>query len=451
MNDFDDLARTVSIERPTSLDLRRATLQVVAGPDAGRRFDIEDRARIGARPLADIVLADARVSGLHCEITLAGDAPRVRDLGSKNGTFVGDVRVLDALLAPGDIVTVGETRLQLSPAGTRAVPLHDADDFHGLVGQSAAIRALTARLSALAGTDTTVLVQGETGTGKERVAEALHLAGRRAPKPLVVVDCGAMPATMIESELFGHERGAFTGAVASVPGAFERAHGGTLFLDEIGELPLELQPKLLRALESRVVRRLGGAKSISVDVRVVSATNRDLQLEVAASRFREDLYYRLAVVTLTVPPLRERREDVPLLAARFLRELGADPAHLLTRDSLEALMRHAWPGNVRELRNTLERAVALSEPLAVGNAPAPHASGTGAGTASAAAANAPAASPIDLSVPLRVARQRVIDAWEREYVTRLLDECGGNVSEASRRAGLERMSMYRLLHRLGLR
>jgi transcriptional regulator with GAF, ATPase, and Fis domain len=443
MSDFDDLAGTVSIERATSLALRRASLQVLSGPDAGRHFDIEDRARVGARPLADIVLADARVSGLHCEITVGGDALRVRDLGSKNGTFIGAVRILDALFGPGDVVTVGETRLQLTPAGSRAVPLHDADDFHGLIGQSAAIRALTARLAALAGGDTTVLVQGETGTGKERVAEALHLAGRRAPKPLVVVDCGAMPATMIESELFGHERGAFTGAVASVPGAFERAHGGTLFLDEIGELPLELQPKLLRALESRVVRRLGGAKTIPVDVRVVSATNRDLMLEVAAGRFREDLYYRLAVVTLTVPPLRDRREDVPLLATRFLGDFGVEPSRLLTRDSLDALMRHAWPGNVRELRNTLERAVALSEPLAVGNGAAPPASSSSSG--------ATAGAPVDLSLPLRVGRQRVVDAWERAYVTRLLDECGGNVSEASRRAGLERMSMYRLLHRLGLR
>src|SRR4051812_37791333 len=446
MSSFDDLARTVSIERATSLALRRGSLQVLSGPDAGRTFDIEDRARVGARPLADIVLADTRVSGLHCELTVGSDAIRVRDLGSKNGTFVGTVRILDARPPPGAVATVGETRLQLTPAGTRAVPLHDADDFHGLIGQSAAIRALTARLAALSGADTTVLVQGETGTGKERVAEALHLAGRRAPKPLVVVDCGAMPATMIESELFGHERGAFTGAVASVPGAFERAHGGTLFLDEIGELPLELQPKLLRALESRVVRRLGGAKTIAVDVRVVSATNRDLMLEVAAGRFREDLYYRLAVVTLTVPPLRERPEDIPLLAVRFLGDLGVDPARLITRESLEALMRHGWPGNVRELRNTLERAVALSEPLAVG-------SGAPPGAASAPSAPVDLTQPlrVDLSQPLRVGRQRVIDAWEREYVTRLLDECGGNVSEASRRAGLERMSMYRLLHRLGLR
>jgi DNA-binding NtrC family response regulator len=440
MSDFDDVGRTVSIERPTSLDVRRAALQVIGGPDSGTRFEIEQSARIGARPLADIVLADAKVSGLHCEISI-GDALRVRDLGSKNGTFVGPVRILDALLAPGDVVTIGGTRMQVTPlSSTKSLPLLDADDFHGLVGQSPAIRALTARLAALAGSDTTVLVQGETGTGKERVAEALHLASRRAHKPQVVVDCGAMPATMIESELFGHERGAFTGAVSSVAGAFERAHGGTLFLDEIGELPLELQPKLLRALETRVVRRLGGSRSINVDVRVVSATNRDLMLEVAAGRFREDLYYRLAVVTLAVPALRDRREDIPLLAARFLHDLGADPTRLLTRESLDALMRHAWPGNVRELRNTLERAVALSEPLAVVGAPA-----------SAAAASTPPAAGVDLSVPLRVGRQRIVDAWEREYVTKLLDACGGNVSEASRRAGLERMSMYRLLHRLGLR
>jgi transcriptional regulator with GAF, ATPase, and Fis domain len=443
MSDFDDIAATVSIDRARTLDVRRATLQIVSGPDSGKRFDVEQSCRVGARPLADVVLTDARVSGLHCEISI-GEVLRVRDLGSKNGTFVGGVRILDALISPGDVVTVGETRIQLTPlSGTKSLPLLDADDFHGIVGQSPAIRALTARLAALAAGDSTVLVQGETGTGKERVAEALHLASKRAPKPQVVVDCGAMPSTMIESELFGHERGAFTGAVASVAGAFERAHGGTLFLDEIGELPLELQPKLLRALESRTVKRLGGAKPISVDVRVVSATNRDLALEVAAGRFREDLYYRLAVVTLAVAPLRERREDIPLLAGRFLRDLGVEPAAFLTRESLEALMRHSWPGNVRELRNTLERAVALAEPLTVGTAAA-----SSPGAASPASSLPPA---IDLSVPLRVGRQRVVDAWEREYVTRLLDECGGNVSEASRRAGLERMSMYRLLHRLGFR
>jgi DNA-binding NtrC family response regulator len=433
------MAETVSVHRASELSIRRAALQVVAGPDAGKRVEIERVARIGARSLADLVLADPKVSGLHCEVHL-GESVRLRDLGSKNGTFVAGVRVVEALLAPNDVIALGDTRLQVVPLGARAEPLLDADDFHGLVGQSPAIRALTARLAQLAGNDTTVLIQGETGTGKERVAEALHLASRRASQPQVVVDCGAMPATMIEAELFGHERGAFTGAVASVPGAFERAQGGTLFLDEIGELPLELQPKLLRAIESRVVRRLGGTRTLDVDVRVVSATNRDLPLEVAAGRFREDLFYRLAVVTLKVPPLRDRLEDVPLLVGRIARDLGVDPSPFLEPSAMEALQRHAWPGNVRELRNAIERAAALAEPLDAPSSPPGPTDTTGT-----------VASAVDIEVPLRLGRQRVVERYERAYVEKLLSACNGNVSEASRRAGLERMAMYRLLHRLKLR
>jgi transcriptional regulator with GAF, ATPase, and Fis domain len=434
VSELDEFLRTLTSDRPRSRDVGRAVVRVVGGRDAGRTLEIESTARVGARPLAELVLDDPKVSGLHCQLGVTGEL-RVRDLGSKNGTFVGGVRVVDAFVQPGDIITVGDTRLSVTPIGAAAQPLFDGDDFHGVVGGSTAMRALTARLAALAANDATVLLQGETGTGKERVAEALHLAGKRAQKPLVVVDCGAMPATMIESELFGHERGAFTGAVAASAGAFERAHGGTLFLDEVGELPLELQPKLLRALESRSVRRLGAQKPLTVDVRVLAATNRDLALEVSGGRFREDLYYRLAVVTLTLPPLRERREDIPLLAARFLDGLGVAPRALLTDESLAALMRHDWPGNVRELRNALERAVALAEPIAL--SPSPPSS---------------SASPsVDLAQPIRVGRQRMLDAWERSYVTQLLDACGGNISEASRRAGLERMTMYRLLRRLGLR
>jgi len=435
------MAETVSVHRPSEQAIRRAALQVIAGPDAGKRVEIERIARIGARTLADVVLADPKVSALHCEI-LVGDSLRLRDLGSKNGTFVGGVRIVEAYLSPHDVIAVGDSRLQVVPLGVRSEPLYEQDDFHGLVGQSAAMRALTARLAQLAGNDTTVLIQGETGTGKERVAEALHLASRRASQPQVVVDCGAMPATMIEAELFGHERGAFTGAVASVPGAFERAQGGTLFLDEIGELPLELQPKLLRAIESRVVRRLGGTRSLDVDVRVVSATNRDLALEVAGGRFREDLYYRLAVVTLRVPPLRDRLEDVPLLVSRIARDLGVDAAPFLEPSTMEALQRHAWPGNVRELRNAIERAAALSEPV--------HANAN-AKTDANANANVSGDDEVDVTVPLRLGRQRLIERYERAYVEKLLAACNGNVSEASRRAGLERMSMYRLLHRLKLR
>jgi two-component system, NtrC family, response regulator GlrR len=426
MNDFDDAHHTLSVHRPTVLTVRRAALVI------GKEKHVFDkRARVGAKPLADVVLKDPKVSGLHCEFTVA-DSLRVRDLGSKNGTFVGGVRIVEAILQPGDVVTAGDTRITLSIEGTSEVPLHDQDQFHGLVGQSAQMRALTARLAVLAASNTTVLVQGETGTGKERVAEALHLAGPRAQAPLHTVDCGALPATLIESELFGHERGAFTGAVQASAGAFERAQGGTLFLDEIGELPLELQPKLLRALESRTVRRLGGQKSIEVDVRIVAATNRDLAVEVAAGRFREDLYYRLAVVTLMVPALRERLDDLPLLVRHLAEEMGVDAAPFLGDAALDALRRHAWPGNVRELRNVLERAAVLSEPLLPKSA-------------------APAPAGLDLSVPFRVGKRRLVDDYERQYVTAMLAACNGNLSEAARRAGIERISMYRTLQRLGLK
>jgi DNA-binding NtrC family response regulator len=410
----------------------------VVGKKSDATLAFEGSARIGARPIADLVLGDPKVSSLHCEVD-ARDGLRVRDLGSKNGTFVGDVRVVEALLASGDVITVGDTKIRVTLASDRAaIALHEDDQFFGIVGASAQMRALTARLARLASAETTVLLHGETGTGKERAAAALHLSGPRAGLPLVTLDCGSLPATLIEAELFGYERGAFTGAVKQSAGAFERAGAGTLFLDEIGELPLDLQPKLLRALESRSVRRLGGSDAIPVQSRIVAASHRDLALEVAAGRFREDLYYRLAVVRLSLPPLRERIEDLPLLAGHLLRELGADPSRILDGQVLSALQRHDWPGNVRELRNTLERAVALAEPVAVEASP---------GTRPVV----PDASGVDTAVPLRIGRQRLTTAYERAYVTQLLRECQGNQSEAARRAGIDRISLYRLLERLGLR
>ena len=440
MNHLDEVLKTLTATRATTLRRRRVELQVVSGPDRGLRHSFDGRVRIGARPLAELVLKDPKVSGLHCEIT-ADDEIRVRDLGSKNGTFLGGFRVVEAVVPSGESLTVGNTRLRIMPVADEVeVPLSESDQFHGLVGASAAMRALIARVERLAGVDSTVLVQGETGTGKERVAEALHLAGRRAQNPLVVVDCGAIAGTLIESELFGYERGAFTGALTRNAGAFERAHGGTVFLDEVGELPLDLQPKLLRAIESREVRRLGGERTTAFDARIIAATNRDLALEVGKGRFREDLYYRLAVVTIHVPALRERLDDVPLLAVHMLREMGVDPAACLTAESLARLTAHDWPGNVRELRNTIERAVALMEPVSIddeGAAPPP--------------ADSARPGKIDLTVPLRVGKQRLIDQYERLYVRAMLVATGGNVSEAARRAGMDRMTIHRIISRQGLR
>jgi transcriptional regulator with GAF, ATPase, and Fis domain len=422
---------------------RRVSLQVIAGVDTGKRCDFDERARIGTRRMAELVLTDPRVSGLHCEV-LAGEQLRVRDLGSKNGTLLGGYRVIEAVVPPGESILIGDSRVRVTPIGEVDVPLAATDDYFGIIGQSAPIRAMAAQLEKLAGSDATVLVMGETGSGKERVAEALHLSGRRADGPLVIVDCSALPPTLIESELFGHERGAFTGATTQFKGAFERADGGTLFLDEIGELPLALQPKLLRVLESRTVRRLGGSRPVKVDVRMVAATNRDLAMEVQRGHFREDLYYRLAVVSITVPPLRERLDDIPLLAVHLLREMGLDPASCLTVDSLAALQTYDWPGNVRELRNSLERSATLMEPLQPRAVP-----GGAAGNRSPAELVGPV--PFDLDEPIRLGKQRAIDAFERAYVSAMLEACEGNISECARRSGMNRMSIHRILQRLGLR
>jgi transcriptional regulator with GAF, ATPase, and Fis domain len=443
MGASDDDGTTVTIRRPSGHVRHRGRLTILNGPDAGKRVDFDSRVRIGSRGLADVILADSRVSGLHCEI-IAGDNLRVRDLGSKNGTFVGRLQIVEAVVAAGETLTLGDTRLQVTPLEDVVEAVRPArEDFFGLIGPSPPMQRLIGRLEVVAATDSTVLLQGETGTGKERVAEAIHLASKRANGPLVTVDCGAMPATLIDSELFGYERGAYTGADRSFTGAFERARGGTIFLDEIGELPLELQPKLLRVLESRQVRRLGGQRVTPIDARIIAATNRDLALEVNAGRFREDLYFRLAVVTIMVPPLRERLEDLPLLVEHLLQKMGVDPTPFLAPDELKKLASHPWPGNVRELRNLLERAASLAEPLSFD----PPAAGSAPPPASGGAAALP---EIDVSVPFTVGRQQLINEYERRYMTKLLAECGGSISEVARRSGLERTSIYRILRRIGV-
>ena len=471
----------------TGLRVRRCRLEVVAGPDAGQSAELEVAViRVGGRRGADLVLTDGKVSGLHLEIRLDERGYRLRDLESTNGTFVGGYRVNDLYVTPGTIIGVGDSKLRFDPLGESVdVPLARGDRFSGMVGRSVAMRSLFARLERIAATDTTVLVTGETGSGKELIAEAVHEHSPRKAGPFVVLDCGAIAQNLVESELFGHERGSFTGATSTYAGAFERAHDGTLFLDEIGELPVDLQPKLLRVLERKEIRRIGGTRTIPTDIRVVAATNRDLALEVNRGRFREDLYYRLAVMRVHVPPLRERKEDLTLLVEHFLQTLPGGENTRLRPETLELMMKHDWPGNVRELRNVIERAVLLHEasatpkrllgwtpgpakerprptktPSPLGATAGPPAAVASPSAPAPAPSSAPAPEPgpeegtllvtIDIDVPFKLAKQDMIEEFERRYIRALLDRHGGNISAAARATGIDRMSIHKILHRLGL-
>ncbi len=325
-----------------------------------------------------------------------------------------------------------------------------------LVGRSPALLQVRASLNKFAPVELPVLVTGETGTGKELAAECVHDLSPRAKGAFVVVDCGAIPPTLIESELFGHERGAFTGATASYAGAFERAHGGTVFLDELGELPLAMQPKLLRVLEAKEVRRVGGQKTINVDLRIVAATNRDLGVEVNRGRFREDLFYRLAVARIVVPPLRERTEDIPLLIEGILATTPGGEGAYIAAETIDLMMKHDWPGNVRELRNVIERAVLLAEPpenaaqLRRSPAPQPPPRTDHTPSTTASSPDATMTVPVDIATPFKAAKGNVVAEFERRYISKLLAHHDGNISAAARAAGIDRMSIHKMLHRLGL-
>ena len=348
------------------LVLRKARFVVTRGKDEGRELVIQrGLVSIGTLPESDLALTDPTVSRRHAEVEERADGWVLRDHESTNGTFLDDVRVREAYLSPGSRIRLGHTEMTFSPLEERIeFPQSEADRFGGLIGSSPPLREVYAILERIAPTDVTILLEGETGTGKELAARAIHGRSRRAGGPFVVVDCGAVAANLIESELFGHEKGAFTDAVKARQGAFELADNGTIFLDEIGELSLDLQPKLLRALDQRETKRVGADKPVRVNVRVISATNRDLEKEVKAGRFREDLFYRLSVVRVSLPPLRKRKEDIGMLASHLLAavspEVGKQIAGL-SPEALAALSAYSWPGNVRELRNVLGRAAALCD------------------------------------------------------------------------------------------
>ncbi len=321
----------------TRREVQRIHFEGVEGTEA-TFVSSGDRCTIGSHPSNDFVLDARTVSRFHCEIRLEEGGARIVDLGSRNGTRVDGVHVNDAWLRDGSVVRLGQVAVRVRLGeDTSPLRLSPARSFGGLVGASAAMRAAYAVLERGAQGDSTLLIEGETGTGKEEAARAVHFASERHEQPFVVVDCSAISANLVESEFFGHVKGAFTGAEATRPGAFEAADGGTVFLDEIGELPLDLQPKLLRVIEQRSVQHLGSSQARPVDVRIIAATNRDLRAEVNAGRFRSDLYFRLAVIRVELPPLRRRPDDIPAIARRLLDGLGADPetiAALTTADLL---------------------------------------------------------------------------------------------------------------------
>jgi len=422
-------------------------LVVVAGPDAGVECPLEGSVVVGSLADCDLQLLDAAVSRRHAELSVAAGRIRVRDLGSSYGTFLGDTRVVEADISVGAVLTQGNTSIAIHPRWwTREVTPSSARQFGELLGESVAMREIFAILERVAHSDVGVLIEGESGTGKELVARSIHAASPRAAGPYVVFDCTSIPRNLAESELFGHVQGSFSGATSDRDGAFLRANGGTICLDEIGELPIELQSKLLRVLETGEIRAVGADQPRVVDVRVVAATNRDLHAEAARGTFRSDLLYRIDVVKLRMPPLRQRPQDIPLLVGHFLKD-KLPPNDPVAGDNLQRLMGYTWPGNVRELRNTLARAVALA------NRPdAPPASFSqlvfNLGPATTAPVTIGMAFPgVSSPMPYKDAKAQLIASFDRTYVEALMDRHGGNVTQAARAAGLIRKHLYSLIER----
>jgi two-component system, NtrC family, nitrogen regulation response regulator GlnG len=438
---------------PTSTDVLREELVgerldlklvVVSGPDFGKELPLRDGTgtyRVGTRGGLDLVLTDVAVSREHLHVQIVRSGVLFKDRRSRNGSFCRGMRFEALEVRPGAVIRIGRSDLQVVPSNDPP-PLRPADAtrFGGLVGESLAMRQAFALLERAASGGADVLLQGETGTGKDLAAEALHELGARAKKPFIVCDLAAMTPTLIESELFGHVRGAFTGAVAERTGAFQRAHGGTIFLDEVGDLPLDLQPRLLRALERRQIKPVGGDNYETVDLRVVAATHKKLEDEVKAGRFRQDLYHRLAMVTVVLPPLRDRLEDVPILVDTVLKRLGVPAKRdaFLTSTTQLLLRGYDWPGNVRELRNVVERAVKLgTEPSLPAKQAGKKAEPGKGGSPSS-------------DLPFKEAKDQLVSAFERDYLADLMTRCNHNVSLAAREAGIARVYLHRLLQKHGL-
>ncbi len=451
--------------RATVRHLRKSKLVIISGPDAGKEYELNKPRVIGGRSIInEIPLTDKAVSGSHFEITGEDDGYMLRDLGSTNGTHVGELRIMEVFLKPGTTFRVGHTELRFQPLQDMVeIALSQSDRFGSVLGSSVKMREIFATLEKVAPSDLTVMLTGETGTGKELVARSIHDMSGRPKKPFVVLDCGAIPKDLIESTLFGHEKGAFTGAVGQHKGCFEQAHGGTIFLDEIGELDLGLQPKLLRVLENRELKRVGGDKLIKIDVRVLAATNRDLRQMVNKGTFREDLFFRLSVIQIESPALRERKEDIPQLVHHFLADVAARRGMNMTIavDAMSALMGLKWPGNVRELRNVVERASSLCDTPTITRADLilgrELGGGFGGGLSQPsveASASVPAGGGsgydpalLQPNVPFKEAKQQVTDGFEQIYLGELLKRNKGNITRSAHEAGLTRYHLRELLKR----
>jgi transcriptional regulator with GAF, ATPase, and Fis domain len=435
--------------RPATVNLRRCKLVVIKGPQRGTEFLIAaDVIQVGKAPENDLVLGDETVSRQHFAIVRDAKGYLVRDLQSTNGTFLDGAEIKEAYIRAGAVIGAGASELKFTPFEERIEILPSEKEALGpMVGRSRAMREIFGLVERIAATDATVLIEGETGTGKDLIARTLHELSRRSEAPFIVVDCGAVAGTLIESELFGHEKGAFTGAVAARQGAFELASGGTVFLDELGELSLDLQPKLLRVLEQRELRRVGGNRTVKVDLRVIAATRKDLRSEVEKGKFREDLFFRINVVPITAPPLRERREDVALLVDHFLARLApaGEPVPVLGEATRAALLAHDWPGNVRELRNVIERALALGSDPGALVAPLGEARLSAGGRATTGVGVD--GFDFEAGLSFRDTKERWNELFERRYLQWLLRRAEGNISKAARDADMDRKYLHKLLRK----
>jgi DNA-binding NtrC family response regulator len=425
-------------------------LEVIDGPNRGLSMTLDgsqpSRAYVGKSHICQLRLTDPKVSRRHMALDLVNDELRLTDLGSTNGTSINGVRLMDAFVrGNGELVHLGETTIRVTRVAESLVSVPSATSFGRVVGASPEMRRLYPLCERLAASDVPLIIEGETGTGKELLAESLHEKSARASGPFVVFDCTAVPQNLLEATLFGHERGAFTGAIATNKGLFQHADGGTLLIDEIGDLDISLQPKLLRAIERAEFRRVGGNQWISVNVRVMAATRRDLDKEIQAGRFRDDLFYRLAVARIELPPLRQRRGDVAMLARHFWERLGGEGP--LPYDLLIRFEDYDWPGNIRELYNAVARRLALGE-LASGDSEwrdggAPSVPPSRDSQARTSQEPAPPRQDviervIALGLPLSRSRELVVDEFERRYVQTVLDRHGGDATKAAQASGIAR-------------